>query len=329
VTAAIGATKGTALIGTTAAAQVWNRGALSVEATNSHSDWFQKNLSMIRAERRLGLTVYRPQGLVEVDPTGPGMAPRSWQPESEFGPLRPPLRGAQDAPPEQALGPAPPCIPGVPSATGAWDTAPVAGRALRWPGARIPARRWVPSIARRATRRLVARLRRDPDIERLTKQGLRLGENVYVGPETYFSSVCPWLISIGDGSIISSRVMILSHDNSTKLHTGYTRVGAVSIGRRVYVGASSIILPGVTVGDDAIIGAGSVVRSDVPAGTVAIGNPARVIKTTAEFADRHAARLMAAAPRWDKTWDLSEDVPPSVIREMRAALADGQVGYMP
>jgi hypothetical protein len=64
ITAAIGA--GTALIGTRASAQVWRRGGLSVDATNSHSNYFQLNLVAIRAEERLGLAVYRPRGFVEL-----------------------------------------------------------------------------------------------------------------------------------------------------------------------------------------------------------------------------------------------------------------------
>jgi HK97 family phage major capsid protein len=64
VTAAIGA--GTAVVGTQSSAQVWRRGGLSVEATNSHSNYFQLNLVAIRAEERLGLAVYRPTGFVEV-----------------------------------------------------------------------------------------------------------------------------------------------------------------------------------------------------------------------------------------------------------------------
>lgn len=64
VTSALGA--GTALIGTRVAAQVYRRSGLSVEATNSHSDYFTKNLVAIRAEERLGLAVYRPAAFTDV-----------------------------------------------------------------------------------------------------------------------------------------------------------------------------------------------------------------------------------------------------------------------
>ncbi len=60
VTAAIA--ENTALVGAFATmAQVFYRNGLTIEASNSHSDFFQKNLTAIRAERRLALAVYRPQ----------------------------------------------------------------------------------------------------------------------------------------------------------------------------------------------------------------------------------------------------------------------------
>ncbi len=64
VTTAVGA--GTALIGTRSAAQVWRKGGLTVEATNSNEDDFLKNLVSIRAEERLALAVYRPVAFTEV-----------------------------------------------------------------------------------------------------------------------------------------------------------------------------------------------------------------------------------------------------------------------
>lgn len=52
----------TALVGAFGTmAQVFYRGGLTVEASNSHADFFQANKTAIRAERRLALACYRPQ----------------------------------------------------------------------------------------------------------------------------------------------------------------------------------------------------------------------------------------------------------------------------
>jgi HK97 family phage major capsid protein len=64
VTGIVGA--GTAIVGTRASAQVWRKGGMSVEVTNSNDTDFLLNLLAIRAEERLGLAVYRPTGYVEV-----------------------------------------------------------------------------------------------------------------------------------------------------------------------------------------------------------------------------------------------------------------------
>jgi HK97 family phage major capsid protein len=58
---------GTALVGSFGqAAQVFRRGGVTVEATNSHDDYFVKNLAAIRAEQRLALAVYRPTAFTVV-----------------------------------------------------------------------------------------------------------------------------------------------------------------------------------------------------------------------------------------------------------------------
>lgn len=40
-------------------ATLWRKGGLSVEASNSHADYFRKNLTALRAEERLALTIFR------------------------------------------------------------------------------------------------------------------------------------------------------------------------------------------------------------------------------------------------------------------------------
>jgi HK97 family phage major capsid protein len=48
------------------AAQVFRKGGIRVEASNSHQDFFIKNLVAIRAEERLALCVYRPGAMGKV-----------------------------------------------------------------------------------------------------------------------------------------------------------------------------------------------------------------------------------------------------------------------
>ena len=134
---------------------------------------------------------------------------------------------------------------------------------------------------------LLGRLRRDQDPAKLVAGGLTLGRDVYIGRAAYIDTTGLDLISIGDGTVIGANVMILSHDNATKLYLDRSLQAPVKIGKRVYVGANSIVLPNVEIGDGAIVGAGSVVRRDVPAGMIAIGNPAEVVGDVASYVARH------------------------------------------
>lgn len=57
----------------------------------------------------------------------------------------------------------------------------------------------------------------------------------------------------------------------------------IHIGKNVWIGANSVVLPGVTIGDNTVVGAGSIVTRDIPANVVAVGNPCRVMR---EISDR-------------------------------------------
>jgi galactoside O-acetyltransferase len=52
----------------------------------------------------------------------------------------------------------------------------------------------------------------------------------------------------------------------------------IHIGNNVWIGAGTVVLPGVTIGENSVIGAGSVVTKDIPANVVAVGNPCRVMR---------------------------------------------------
>ncbi len=52
----------------------------------------------------------------------------------------------------------------------------------------------------------------------------------------------------------------------------------VHIGENVWIGANSVICPGVSIGSNTVIAAGSVVTKDIPEGVVAGGVPCKVIR---------------------------------------------------
>lgn len=56
----------------------------------------------------------------------------------------------------------------------------------------------------------------------------------------------------------------------------------VSIGDNVWIGGSTVILPGVHIGSNTVIGAGSVVTKDIPDWVIAAGNPCKVIREITE-----------------------------------------------
>ncbi|MDF4361245.1 DapH/DapD/GlmU-related protein, partial [Vibrio parahaemolyticus] len=56
----------------------------------------------------------------------------------------------------------------------------------------------------------------------------------------------------------------------------------VHIEDNVWIGANSVVLPGVTIGENSVIGAGSVVTKDIPSNVVAVGNPCRVLREIGE-----------------------------------------------
>jgi acetyltransferase-like isoleucine patch superfamily enzyme len=56
------------------------------------------------------------------------------------------------------------------------------------------------------------------------------------------------------------------------------KVGHVTLGRFVIIGANSVVLAGITIGEGATVGAGSVVTKDLEPWTVNVGTPAKPIK---------------------------------------------------
>ena len=109
--------------------------------------------------------------------------------------------------------------------------------------------------------RLLAKCHRRDQVSWLVKQGLIVGRNFVMLEDVVIDASHIWHIIIGNEVTLAPRVQILAHDASTKRHLGRTRIGKVAIGDLVFVGALTMILPGVTIGSDVIIGAGSIVTA--------------------------------------------------------------------
>jgi maltose O-acetyltransferase len=139
--------------------------------------------------------------------------------------------------------------------------------------------------------------------------------------------IAPELITIGRGSIVAPRAMILTHDAALLIRTGKYVVRPVLIGDNVFVGYGAIVMAGVTIGDGAIVGAGAVVTRDVPAGMVVAGTPARVIGTVDDMVARHDPDELVEPP-----YPASYDPSPRQLRALRRAFLrrrGGGRGYPP
>lgn len=85
--------------------------------------------------------------------------------------------------------------------------------------------------------------------------GLRVGDDVFIGPNATFT-------------------------NDRQPRSGnrdFERLQTV-LEEGCSIGAGAVVLPGIRIGAGAMVGAGAVVTRDVPAGATVVGNPARILK---------------------------------------------------
>ena len=125
----------------------------------------------------------------------------------------------------------------------------------------------------------------------LLENGLVCGDNFFMNRGCLIDFSHCWLIKIGNDVTLAPNVTILAHDASTTKHLGYTKIAKVTIGNNVFIGAGSLILPGVKIGDNVIIGAGSIVTKDVPSDSVALGSPSKVISKTKEYVESNKNKI--------------------------------------
>ena len=156
-------------------------------------------------------------------------------------------------------------------------------------------------------------LRGEPQhIDKLYKRGLKTGKNFCRMNGVIIDASHCYHITIGDNVTLAPRVHVLAHDASTWQFLGKTRAANVVIGNEAFVGAGSIILPGVTIGNRVVIGAGSVVTKDIPDNSVAVGNPAKVISSLDAYLEKEKAKMRPENTFKGLWWGHPDDIEKAV-----------------
>lgn len=108
---------------------------------------------------------------------------------------------------------------------------------------------------------------------------IRIGENFYANYDCIIIDVCK--VTIGDNVFFGPRVGIYTagHPIDAEIRNTNLEFGKpITIGNNVWVGANTVINPGVQIGNNVVIGSGSVVTKDIPDHVVAVGNPCKVLR---------------------------------------------------
>jgi maltose O-acetyltransferase len=167
----------------------------------------------------------------------------------------------------------------------------------------------------RRFRRLFTKLRG----RQILPPGISIGKGVWIGEANRFDWSHGRHITIGDGVTIAPGVRILCHDASCVRRTGGTWVAPVTIGAGAFIGAESVLMPGVTVGNGAVVAAGAVVTRDVAPGTVVAGVPAKPIGSVAEL-DARRREQMSTMPQFRSAEYERDDLPVDKQRRLREAI---------
>lgn len=167
-------------------------------------------------------------------------------------------------------------------------------------------------------RKIRNRLIKETDINKLIKDGLIVGKNFNMQKGCIIDSSHCWLIEIGDNVTMAPRVHILAHDASTKLVLGYAKIGRVTIGNNVFIGANTTILPNVKIGNNVIIGANSLVSKSFGDNVVIAGNPATVISSYEKYIEKNREN-MEHRPVYGEEYTLRNK---KITKEMKAKMKD-------
>ena len=105
---------------------------------------------------------------------------------------------------------------------------------------------------------------------------LEVGANAFIGNgSSFYGSVrFPCKVTIGEQTKVAPEVMFCCSTHKfgpAERRAGETYNRDIYVGKGCWIGARSLILPGVNIGDGSVIAAGAVVAKDIPANCLAGG----------------------------------------------------------
>ena len=130
--------------------------------------------------------------------------------------------------------------------------------------------------------------------------GLRLGDDVFVGPNATFTN----------DPFPRSKQYLAAYPQTV-------------VGPGASIGANAVVLPGVRIGRRAMVGAGAVVVRDVPAHAIVVGNPARIVgyaDSAPSPAQEHVEQPLATEPE-DVLPGGARLIPVQTATDLRGSLA--------
>lgn len=131
----------------------------------------------------------------------------------------------------------------------------------------------------------------------MNRQQLSIADHVWIWHHSILDATEG--LDIGEGAQIGAWVGIFTHGSESAIRLlgrqfinvpnterkGYTR-GKVKIGAYTFIGAGSVVLPGVTIGKGCLIGTGTLVMADVPDYSIVVGSPGKVMGSTLDYDKR-------------------------------------------
>ena len=132
-------------------------------------------------------------------------------------------------------------------------------------------------------------------IEEWRKNGIVIGEGcIFCSELPIGRDSC--LLEFGNNVLVSSNVTFLMHDaapTTVSNGMGTDILGKVKIGDTSFIGAHSIIMPGVSLANNTVVGSGSVVTYSInKPGYVIAGNPAKVICSVEDYLKKNKDKIV-------------------------------------